>query len=50
MNSFKLFGLKRKLEVFSSVEGFFKLHSWATEREKGKIRLQNGHFSQFENV
>ncbi|QMU63730.1 MAG: hypothetical protein GKR88_05125 [Flavobacteriaceae bacterium] len=34
MNSFKLFGCKRKLEVFNSVESFFELHSSATEGEK----------------
>ena len=37
MNSFKLFGFKRKLKVFSSVEGSFKLHSSATEGEKDRI-------------
>ncbi len=31
MNSFKLFGFKQKLEVFSFVTGFFELHSRATE-------------------
>ena len=31
MNSFKLFGLKRKIEVFLFNEDFFELHSIATE-------------------
>ncbi len=44
LNSFKLFGFKRKLEVFSSVEGFFKLHSSATEGEKDKNRAKNRNF------
>ncbi|QMU66136.1 MAG: hypothetical protein GKR88_18905 [Flavobacteriaceae bacterium] len=34
MNSFKLFGCKRKLEVFRAVEGFFELHSTALRKEK----------------
>lgn len=34
MNSFKLFGFKRKLEVFSSVEGLFELHSRAYGMKK----------------
>ena len=34
LNSFKFFEFKRKLEVFSFVEDFFKLHSWATEEKK----------------
>ncbi len=44
MNSFKLFGFKRKLEVFSSVEGFFELHSSATEGKKDKNRAKNSNF------
>ncbi|QMU65055.1 MAG: hypothetical protein GKR88_12665 [Flavobacteriaceae bacterium] len=39
MNSFKLFGCKRKLEVFSAVEGFFELHSIALRKEK-KIKTE----------
>ena len=34
MNSIQLFGFKRKLGVFSAVEGFFELHSSATEQKK----------------
>ena len=52
MNSFKLFGCKRtclaggrELEIFSSVEGFFELHSRATEGKKDKNRTENGNFS-----
>ncbi|MDO5971826.1 hypothetical protein Q4Q35_18645 [Flavivirga aquimarina] len=44
MNSFKLFGFKRKLEVFSSVEGFFELHSRVTEGKKDKNRVENNNF------
>ncbi|QMU66311.1 MAG: hypothetical protein GKR88_19825 [Flavobacteriaceae bacterium] len=44
MNSFTLFGCKRKLEVFSSVEGFFELHSSTTEGEKDKNGAENSHF------
>ena len=44
MNSFRLFEFKRKLEVFSSVEGFFEFHSRATEGKKGKNRAENNHF------
>ena len=40
MNSFKLFGFKRELEIFSSVEGFFELHSRATEGKKTKTGLK----------
>jgi len=36
MNSFKLFGFKRKLKVFNSVKGFFEFHSSSTEGKKGK--------------
>ena len=44
MNSFKLFGCKRKLDVFSFVEGFFEFHSRAMEGEKDKIRAKNNNF------
>ncbi|QMU64063.1 MAG: hypothetical protein GKR88_16175 [Flavobacteriaceae bacterium] len=44
MNSFKLFGFKRKLEVFRAVEGFFELHSSATEGKKDKNRAENSNF------
>ena len=30
--------------VLDSYEGFFELHSWATEQEKDKIGVQNGNF------
>jgi len=36
MNWFKLFGLWRKLAIFCPVEGFFELHSIATEGKKNK--------------
>ncbi len=51
MNSFKLLGFRRKLEVFSVVEGFFKLHppcrgagSRATEGEKDKNNTEKNDF------
>ena len=44
MNSFKLFGFKRKLGIFCSVEDFFKLHSRATEGKKDKIRAKKNNF------
>ena len=44
MNSFTLFGCKRKLEVFIFVEGFFEFHSRAMEGEKDKIRAKNNNF------
>ena len=44
MKWFKLFELKRKLMVLCPDEGFFELHSRATEREKDKIWVQNGNF------
>ncbi|QMU65384.1 MAG: hypothetical protein GKR88_14530 [Flavobacteriaceae bacterium] len=44
MNSFKLFGCKRKLEVFRAVEGFFELHSSVTEGKKDKNRAENSNF------
>ena len=43
-NSFKLFGCKRKLDIFSFVEGFFEFHSRATEGEKDKIRAKKKQF------
>jgi hypothetical protein len=36
--------LKRKLVILRSIEGFFELHSRATERRKGKKRVQGGAF------
>ncbi len=44
MNSFKLFGLRRKLDIFCPVEGFFKLHSWATEGKKDKKWAEKDNF------
>ena len=44
MNSFKLFGLKRKLGVFCHIEGFFELHSRAMEGKKDKNRVQKDNF------
>ncbi len=44
MNSFKLFGLKRKLGVFCLVKGFFELHSRATEVKKDKKWAKNNNF------
>ena len=44
MNSFRVFGFKRKLEVFSSVEDFFELHSRATEGKKDKSRVESSNF------
>ncbi len=46
MKSFIFFGLKRKLEIFSSVEDFFKLNSNATEGEKDKTGLKTTIFSK----
>jgi len=43
-NSFKLFGLKRKLGVFYPIEGFFELHSRAMEGKKDKNRVQKDNF------
>ena len=43
-NSFKLFGCRRKLDIFSFVEGFCEYHSSATEGEKDKIRAKNNKF------
>ena len=44
MNSIKLFGCKRELDVFSFVEGIFEFYSSATEGEKDKIRAKNNNF------
>ncbi len=44
MNSFKLFGLRRKLAILGPVEGVFESHSIATGRKKGKKRAQKGNF------
>ena len=44
LNSFKLFGLKRKLDVFCPIEAFFELHSRATEGKKGKKWAEKSNF------
>jgi hypothetical protein len=44
MNSFKFFGLKRKLDIFCPVEAFFELHSRATEGKKGKKWVKKSNF------
>jgi len=44
LNSFKLFGLKRKLDIFCPVEDFFELHSIVTEGEKDKKWVKKGNF------
>jgi len=44
LNWFKLFGLKRKLDIFCPIEVFFELHSSATERKKGKKWVKKGNF------
>ena len=41
---FKLFVFKRKLGIFWFFEGFFKLHSRATEREKDKKEPKKDNF------
>lgn len=43
MSSFKLFGFKRKLEVFCFLENFFELHNSATEG-KEQNRVENSIF------
>jgi len=44
MNSFKLFGFKRKLGVFSFIEGFFEFHSRAMGGKKDKIEAESNNF------
>ncbi|MDO5989600.1 hypothetical protein Q4Q39_19520 [Flavivirga amylovorans] len=44
MNSFRLFGFKRKLEILAYVEDFFELHSRDTKGKKGKNRAENSNF------
>ena len=44
LNSFKLFGLKRKLDVFCLIEAFFELHSSATEGKKGEKWVKKSNF------
>ena len=40
MNSVKLFEFKRKLDVLSTVEGFFEWHNSAKARKKTKTGLK----------
>jgi len=44
MNSFILFGLKRKSGVFWPIEGFFELHSCDTEGKKDKKWVKKTNF------
>ncbi len=44
LNSFKHFGLKRKLGILCHFEGIFELHSWATERKNDKERVKKANF------
>ncbi len=44
MNSFRLFGLKRKSSNFCSVDGFIELRSRATEGKKDKNRVKKEDF------
>lgn len=44
MNSFRLFGLKRKLGILRLFEVIFELHSWATEGKNGKERVKKVNF------
>jgi hypothetical protein len=44
LNWFELLGLWRKFGSFCPVEGFFKLHSIATEREKDNKWVKKDNF------
>jgi hypothetical protein len=44
LNIFKHFEVKRKLEVFSSIEIFFEFHSSDTEEKKDEERAENSNF------
>ncbi len=44
MDSFKLLGFKRKLEILSPVESFFEFHSSVTNREKVNTVLKRAIF------
>jgi len=44
LDSFKLFGLKRKLDIFCPIEEFFELHSSATEGKKDKKWVKKSNF------
>jgi len=44
LNSFKLFWFKRKLDVFSFIEGFYEFNSRVMEGETDKNKAQNNNF------
>jgi len=44
MNSFKLFRLRQKLDIFCPVEDFFELHSGVTEGKKDKKWVKKDNF------
>ena len=44
MNSFRLFGLKRKLEIFCIIDVIFELHSLATEGKKEEDKVKKINF------
>jgi len=44
VNSFKLFEFKRKLKIFSFVEGFFESHSRAIGGKKDKNKAEKINF------
>ena len=44
MNSFRLFGMKRKLGFLCPFFGFFELRSWATEGKKEGKWVQKNNF------
>ena len=45
MNLSLVFLFKREVMLLCSNEGFFELHSSATEQEKDEIRVQNDSFA-----
>jgi hypothetical protein len=51
LNLSKFFGLKGKLGIFCSVEGFFELHSCATEGlKRQKMNQEDEFFSQLKKL
>jgi hypothetical protein len=44
LNWFKLFGLRRKLDIFCPIEVFFELHSSATEGKKDEKWAEKSNF------
>ena len=42
MNSFKLFGLKRKLDIFCPIEDFFELHSPEASGLRKEKKIKSG--------